>query len=212
MSYPLLFYMKRDIIRVINEAFEENDLIQSVLQSDKFKEWFSDNGLVDDNGQPLLVYHGSGKRFKKFDIENTYEGYLCFTADKGYALNYTKWDNGDDDWRTIQDANDYLMGEGYVLNDKLPYPQRNDLLNMVDSDGEPIDKEYAYNIVRGFYQEQYGKPTLYYCFLRNADFNDTYDNEYNIFDDDDIWIVKVEPIEYKPIPNYPDDSLNTMCW
>lgn len=188
-----------------------NETIYNALEEQKFKEWFGGNGLTDNNGKPLLVYHGSGKDFGlKFDIKNTYDGKHCFTPNKKDALIYTHWDNGDDNWRTINDAYQYLMYKGYDLNTNLRFPENDNLLNVINKiTGEKIDEKLAYNIIREFYKREYSNPTLYYCYLRNAEENEYYDNEYNVYDDDDIWIVKKEHVNYKPIPKYPDMSLNT---
>jgi hypothetical protein len=99
--------------QIISEA------VYDTLTEKEFNVLFDNNGLVDSNGKPLLVYHGSGKNFGlSFDINNTYDGKHCFTANKKDALIYTHWDNGDDNWRTINDAYSYLMGMGYDLNTK----------------------------------------------------------------------------------------------
>ena len=31
----------------------------------------------------------------------------------------------------------------------------------------------------------------------------------DVFDDEDIWVVKKESVDYKPLPSFPDMSLNT---
>ena len=207
MRFRLTENRLRQIIKEEINSIISSDLMDNV----SFKEWFSQNGLVDENGQPLLVYHGSGKDISNgFDIESTYDGKHCFTPNKQEALIYTHWNNGDDNWRTINEAYEYLMNEGYELNTALGYPKYLNLLNMVNSEtGEQIDEEYAYNIIRQFYQEQYSSPTLYYCFLRNAEVNEYYSGEYNVYDDNDVWVIKKEAINYRPIPEYPDMSLNT---
>jgi len=55
------------------------------VRTKEFKEWFGDwmnnpenaSKVVDENGEPLLVYHGSARRFKEFDINK---------------IGYTTWD------------------------------------------------------------------------------------------------------------------------
>jgi hypothetical protein len=193
----------------INECIKRS--LMETHNSD-FEEWFSNNGLTDENGKPLLVYHGSGNDFKSFNIDLSYDGKLCFSPDKKDALIYTQWNNGDDNWRTVNNAYEFLDNKGYRLNDKLDYPERLNLLNMIDiRTGEPIDKQYAYNIIYKFYKKQYGNPTLYYCFIRNAEKSEDYNWEYNIYDDEDVWVLKKEHVNYKPIPvsMEENDSLNT---
>lgn len=194
----------------LNEENSYNEF-NNTINSEAFQKWFSENGLRDANGDPMLLYHGSGKLFKRFDLRETCDGYHCFTPKKEEALVYTQWNNGDDDWRTIQNAADFLFNEGYEMDNRLPWPKKNDLMNLIDGDGNKIDPEYAYNIVLGFYKIQYKNPTLYYVFLRNAYENDTYKGEYNIDDDRDVWILKRESVPQKtPFPSFPDERLCTV--
>jgi hypothetical protein len=37
----------------------------------QFKEWFKGSKVVDENGEPMLTYHGSNKQFDSFDINKT---------------------------------------------------------------------------------------------------------------------------------------------
>ena len=36
----------------------------------QFKQWFADSKVVDENGKPLVVYHGTNVDFYSFDTEN----------------------------------------------------------------------------------------------------------------------------------------------
>jgi hypothetical protein len=54
----------------------------------KFKEWFGDSKVVDDNGEPLLVYHGSGSRFNIF--KKNEQGLMFFTSNPDYAKTYAE--------------------------------------------------------------------------------------------------------------------------
>jgi len=36
-------------------------------QTPAFREWFGDSEIVDDSGEPLVVYHGTNSEFSKFD-------------------------------------------------------------------------------------------------------------------------------------------------
>ena len=194
--------------RIIIQENKFRKLLENA--SNNFDEWFSENGLSNEKGEPLLVYHGSGKLFSSFDVENTYDGKLCFTPNRKDALIYTHWDNGDDNWRTINDAWMYLLDEGYVLNEKLGYPEKMNLLTMINKKtSEPIDRNYAYSVIYKFYKEQYSNPTLYHCFLRNAEKNEYFDFEYNVYDNNDVWIVKRESINYNPLPKIWNGNLNT---
>lgn len=60
-----------------------------------FKQWFGDSMVVDDNNKPLIVYHGSGEKFEKFDkskigqnyIQSEHSGFF-FTQREQSAKNY----------------------------------------------------------------------------------------------------------------------------
>lgn len=68
------------------------------VRTKAFKEWFGDwennpnesSKVVDGNGEPLVVYHGSEKQFNTFDFRevSNLEGGFYFTSDKKYAENY----------------------------------------------------------------------------------------------------------------------------
>jgi hypothetical protein len=69
----------------VNENVKTNltpDLY-SLVRSENFKKWFGDwendkensSKVLDENGEPLLVYHGSiGNEFSEFDINKTKDG------------------------------------------------------------------------------------------------------------------------------------------
>lgn len=42
--------------------------------TEAFKNWFGDSKVVDENGEPLVVYHGTTKDFTSFDREKATEG------------------------------------------------------------------------------------------------------------------------------------------
>jgi hypothetical protein len=79
-----------------------------------FVEWFGDSKVVDENGEPLMVYHGTDKVFDEFrdsgyfspdreyaenyvDGGNVVEAYLSIknplvTEDHSYGMNNDRWD------------------------------------------------------------------------------------------------------------------------
>lgn len=74
-----------------------------LVRTQEFKAWFGDwendpqsaSKVVDENGEPLVVYHGSGKKFRKFDKKKIGENYFesrrggfFFTQKKITAENY----------------------------------------------------------------------------------------------------------------------------
>jgi len=57
-----------------------------VLLNPNFKKWFGDSKVVDENGNPLVVYHGTGGEFEAFDkkYQNEATGFGDFG--KGFYL------------------------------------------------------------------------------------------------------------------------------
>jgi hypothetical protein len=58
-----------------------------LVRTPEFKAWFGDwendpenaSKVVDDNGEPLVVYHSTDKKFTKFDYNLSYDGAIWFT-------------------------------------------------------------------------------------------------------------------------------------
>jgi len=71
-----------------------------MVRTEAFKQWFGGSMVVDENGEPLVLYHGSSKKFDKFDVskagassgENIDSGYFgtgfYFTPHQGLAEKY----------------------------------------------------------------------------------------------------------------------------
>lgn len=57
---------------------------QSVQQTEtpEFKAWFGDSKVVDAEGKPLVIYHGTNKKFTKFNIKKATQGIIWFTSDR----------------------------------------------------------------------------------------------------------------------------------
>ena len=62
-------------------APKDHFLYQSNLQTDTpaFKKWFGDSKVVDAEGKPLVVYHGSDQRFNVFDMNRETKRWTSFT-------------------------------------------------------------------------------------------------------------------------------------
>ena len=58
---------------------------QKLVRSPEFKAWFGDSKVVDEKGNPLVVYHQTQEKFNVFDLdkEQGFGGFFWFTADKG---------------------------------------------------------------------------------------------------------------------------------
>lgn len=49
-----------------------------------FKAWFGQSKVVDENGEPLIVYHGTGRKFEEFDFKRLGETTEHPTAQLGF--------------------------------------------------------------------------------------------------------------------------------
>ena len=77
-----------------------------LVRTPQFKAWFGDwendpanaSKVVDVNGEPLVVYHGTTHDFTIFKLEKpmvaAYGQGFYFTNDKGFASNYARGENG----------------------------------------------------------------------------------------------------------------------
>lgn len=64
-------YVAFDKSQLINAISQKRDPVTNELYSEQtklpaFKEWFKDSKVVDKNGEPLVVYHGTNKDFSVF--------------------------------------------------------------------------------------------------------------------------------------------------
>ena len=60
------------IKNLINELVGE--VTQPIVNSENFKKWFDDSKIVDEHGEPLVVYHGTNKNFVEFSHEEIGSG------------------------------------------------------------------------------------------------------------------------------------------
>jgi len=73
--------------KVLNQASQQT-------QTPEFKRWFGDSKVVDENGEPLVVYHGTKGQFQEFSFEHTGKGVdqfgsgFYFTKDADAASMY----------------------------------------------------------------------------------------------------------------------------
>ncbi len=77
---------------------------RAATESEPFKQWFGKSAVVDDQGQPLVVYHGTPKKggFKEFKTSKQGQrdpGFFgkgfYFSPDKGIAEEYISNEDGD---------------------------------------------------------------------------------------------------------------------
>lgn len=85
------------------DSIENSPQFQKVkdkIESPEFKEWFGKSKVVDENGKPLVVYHGSGTEINEFSHEFTGQGNdqlgsgFYFTTEESEAIGYQKATGG----------------------------------------------------------------------------------------------------------------------
>jgi tRNA nucleotidyltransferase/poly(A) polymerase len=55
---------------------------ESLNLSNRFYDWFKNSKVVDAQGKPLIVYHGTNKDFTRFSLNNAAQPIIWFSADK----------------------------------------------------------------------------------------------------------------------------------
>lgn len=68
--------------------FEERAKYGEQTDTPEFKKWFGDSKVVDENGKPLVVYHGTNKNFRVFDQSKSRDAGIWFSVDAGFADMY----------------------------------------------------------------------------------------------------------------------------
>jgi hypothetical protein len=86
--------IKRTADMTLGEMLQQGRLNQSVdqTQTPEFKAWFGDSKVVDDQGKPLVVYHGRGGDFAEFNTQGgggkTFNTGAFFTDKADVAATY----------------------------------------------------------------------------------------------------------------------------
>ena len=78
-------------IDVLAQVEREGQIRKSAdrqTETPEFKRWFGDSKVVDSNGKPLVVYHGTDERFFAFDTDGSGDGGAFFTDSRSFAENY----------------------------------------------------------------------------------------------------------------------------
>jgi hypothetical protein len=77
-----------------------------ITQTPAFKAWFGDSKVVDADGKPLVVYHGTAADFEAFDLVFSKDGVqgkgFYFTTRKPLAEDYAYGANRDQEGRLIE--------------------------------------------------------------------------------------------------------------
>lgn len=78
----------------------DEDVSYQITESPAFREWFKDSKVVDENGDPLVVYHGTSAEFEAFDNSKT------GTHDRGL------WGKGHYFSANVRGPNSYALRQG----------------------------------------------------------------------------------------------------
>jgi hypothetical protein len=82
-------------------------------ESPYFKRWFGDSKVVDANGKPLVVYHGTEKDFNEFGkVQRPGMGYGFHFAESTILADHYSWQNGIDYARNPETGNVEEVGAG----------------------------------------------------------------------------------------------------
>ena len=65
-----------EFIRTTIEEFVNNDNL-----NDNFWSWFCDSKIVDNNGNPMVVYHATKNNFSTYNFKNSPQKIIWFTSD-----------------------------------------------------------------------------------------------------------------------------------
>jgi len=71
---------------VDNSCGAEPAATQQPPDTPAFKSWFGESKVVDGDGKPLVVYHGTAKPFTTFDKKFSAQGLFWFSSDKDKIL------------------------------------------------------------------------------------------------------------------------------
>lgn len=112
-----------------------------------FQKWFGDSKVTDDEGKPLVVYHGSNQEFEAFDIDKSKKGAM------GKGFYFTPHKNT---------AENFGNTKAYYLSLKNPFIDDGNNVNLDEEqlkkegyDGIIADlKDFDYKEIVAFYPEQ----------------------------------------------------------
>ena len=132
-----------------------NSVQYQMVRTPEFKNWFGDSKVIDENGEPLIVYHATGSDFDEFDTSNPKKGKLGIGA---YFTPNMKKANVFSTLATLKGKSPFTMPVFLRIANPL-YIHSHDIPNKVDKDhimnqgydgiisldGNKIDEIVAYN-------------------------------------------------------------------
>ena len=122
-----LFEQRR--IRFAAESLGGVQFDQAALESPEFKAWFGGSKMVDAEGKPLVVYHGTRRDFSQFRSSKQANDLLFFSQDPEVASGYATRGGG---WESMSTA-ETQTGIELFLQDH-PNPTDEDVKNAAGVD------------------------------------------------------------------------------
>lgn len=150
-----------------------------MVRTEAFKEWFSESLVVDENGEPLVLYHGSSNDFDTFELtkvgarsaENKDSGYFgtgfYFTPSKELARRY-----GPILYKSflrIENIQTFSEKDGNVRFNEIPLPEniREDVLRLY----KPLQAEKLQQL-----QEEEGRARANWSYVSSWNGSDTFED------------------------------------
>lgn len=137
-------------------GLEGEGLYQTAPRVDtpEFKAWFGDSKVVDKQGQPLVMYHGTGGNFDTFDPNRVGQTFgvddtgFFFTNDPGEAGNFAKVAAGEETYDTsggptVNSGNANIMPVYLKAEKPLSFPDRKWSEIIYFPEGDPLDGRSA---------------------------------------------------------------------
>jgi len=144
---------KGKIVQVRNYQNRKTKKQTPITETPEFKKWFGDSKVVDKNGKPLVVYHGTLYKFKAFRGNNFF-----FSDDQNFARDYAETkaiDRGID--------NSAIVLPVYLKSEKLFNPNNKpDLDNLMSALPDKIHYGFAGKILtkKGFIRRLHGNVSV----------------------------------------------------
>lgn len=145
------------------------------VRTKAFKEWFGDwendpknaSKVVDENGEPLIVYHGGYNDFNVFDIDRAGKKSGDFQMPKGFYFTTSK----------INARTYGSTVKGYFLNIRNPYIQKQDSeRTKVWSDVIGVNREGTDGFILEDVEDSYFIPDISWWAERNPELKKILDN------------------------------------
>ena len=134
------------VVKMAGEVMGEY-MVRQNPESTNFQTWFGDSKVVDENGEPLVVHHGTDRRFETFNTP------AYFTIDKKLAEVF-----GDEVFSVyLSLKNPYILNDAsswaninISVTDERSEEIFNDLKNVVGEDGISIEDVSAWAKQKGY--------------------------------------------------------------